>query len=167
MVNKACLFGSPLSSLLELNDMAGAPQITVPTVTIDGYCSARRLCPDFIKIDAEGAEPMILAGARATVGRYRPVLVFEIWTAHWPRYREVVNWLAADYDMTRLSDGALVPAAYLGPTGYQVADILAVPRTVSGTDPRRPAKLWRYRVWRFRLRNWLDWQRRRFHKLIC
>ncbi len=135
------------SSLLQLDGMDGAPQVTVPTVTIDGFCAKRRLRPDFIKIDAEGAEPMILAGARDTVGRYRPVLVFEMWETHWPRYREVVNWLAADYDMTRLSDGAPVPATYIDSACSGVADILAVPRT---------ANLSLYRLWRHRIRDRLN-----------
>lgn len=117
------------SSLLQLDGMDGAPQVTVPTVTIDVFCAERRLHPEFIKIDAEGAEPMILAGARNTIARYRPVLVFEMWETHWQRYREVVNWLAADYHMIRLSDRAPVPAAYINSACFGVADILAVPRT--------------------------------------
>jgi len=33
---------------------------------------------DCIKIDVEGAEPMVLAGGRATLERFRPIVIFEI-----------------------------------------------------------------------------------------
>ncbi len=32
---------------------------------------------DLIKIDVEGAEPMVLAGARASLARFRPKVIFE------------------------------------------------------------------------------------------
>jgi FkbM family methyltransferase len=121
------------SSILELDGMEGAPRIVVQTVTIDGFCARRRVQPDFIKIDAEGAEPMILAGGRTTIARGHRVIVFELREENWPRYREAVDWLAAaDYVMTRLADGAPVPAVYLDSSCSGVADILAVPRERAG-----------------------------------
>lgn len=38
---------------------------------------------DLIKIDAQGAEPQILRGARPVLKRYRPVIAFELWPAGW------------------------------------------------------------------------------------
>lgn len=53
---------------------------TVPTTTIDA-CT-RDILPDtpigLVKIDVEGSEPRVLAGASATFGRWRPPLFIEI-----------------------------------------------------------------------------------------
>ena len=52
--------------------------MTVQTLTLDSYCrnqSIRRL--DLMKIDVEGAEHQVLAGAVNTVERHRPVVIFE------------------------------------------------------------------------------------------
>lgn len=50
---------------------------TVPATTIDTD-AAELSRVDFVKIDAEGAERMILAGARKTIASERPVLMVEI-----------------------------------------------------------------------------------------
>jgi FkbM family methyltransferase len=61
--------------------------------------------PDLIKIDVEGAEKMVLAGARDLLSRDPPVLIVEYWTeadvahakAAFPQYRftqlDQMNWL--------------------------------------------------------------------------
>lgn len=43
---------------------ASAPTIDVKTTTLDAFCEARRLRPDVVKIDVEGAELEVLKGAR-------------------------------------------------------------------------------------------------------
>ncbi len=55
-----------------------ATVIVVPTVTIDGYCRerlGRRI--DFMKLDVEGSEPAVLAGARDTIARDRCPIYME------------------------------------------------------------------------------------------
>ena len=52
--------------------------IVVPAVTLDDLC-AELTHVDFIKIDAQGAEGRILAGARRLLTRDRPVVLFELW----------------------------------------------------------------------------------------
>jgi FkbM family methyltransferase len=49
----------------------------VQAVTLDQFCADRRLHPDVIKIDVEGAEKFVLEGA-GTVLEARPILVFEM-----------------------------------------------------------------------------------------
>jgi FkbM family methyltransferase len=61
------------ASLLHHTYLTGQAQ-EVPTVTLD------ELCPDpvaLIKIDVEGAEADVVAGAAATIARDRPAIIFE------------------------------------------------------------------------------------------
>jgi FkbM family methyltransferase len=51
--------------------------VKVETDTIDAFCAARRLAPQFIKIDTEGAEARVIRGAQATIAAYHPSLVIE------------------------------------------------------------------------------------------
>lgn len=58
--------------------MGQAHVVTCPTLSIDGLVQQEGLDHlDFIKIDTDGHEFDILKGARATLERWRPVLVFE------------------------------------------------------------------------------------------
>jgi FkbM family methyltransferase len=45
---------------------------TVPTVSIDGLCADRSICPGVVKIDVEGGELKVLEGATKTLAEARP-----------------------------------------------------------------------------------------------
>jgi FkbM family methyltransferase len=49
----------------------------VPTVSLDEYTAGRRLLPDVVKLDAEGAEVSILTGMRRLLREVRPIVVLE------------------------------------------------------------------------------------------
>jgi FkbM family methyltransferase len=51
--------------------------VEVPAVTLDRFCVDHGLHPSVIKIDVEGAEPFVLAGA-GTVLETMPLLIFEM-----------------------------------------------------------------------------------------
>ncbi len=56
-------------------------RITVQTCTLDAFLqsySRENLQIDFIKIDAEGAEPIIIEGMLETIRRYHPIIVCEL-----------------------------------------------------------------------------------------
>lgn len=54
----------------ELDGRRPVASVPVRTVTLDGYCRANGIDRiDVLKIDAEGAEPQVLAGARGLIGR--------------------------------------------------------------------------------------------------
>lgn len=48
--------------------------IEVPTTSLDYFCRAEGVTPDFIKVDVEGAELDLLRGARATIASAGPGL---------------------------------------------------------------------------------------------
>ena len=52
-------------------------RLKVETDTIDRFCAAHDVTPNLIKIDVEGAEAQVFAGARATFTRCLPHVVFE------------------------------------------------------------------------------------------
>lgn len=55
---------------------------TINVATLDRVYQVYRFGRlDFLKIDAEGWEPLILDGAKATVSRFRPVILLEV--NHW------------------------------------------------------------------------------------
>ena len=54
--------------------LADAGAIEVRTLRLDDHCAAHGLKPRAIKIDVEGAEMSVLAGARQTLERHRPIV---------------------------------------------------------------------------------------------
>jgi FkbM family methyltransferase len=61
-----------------------ATSVEVETVTIDAFCSRRKIVPKFIKIDIEGYELHALRGAELTLRRYRPTVLVEMHPMNWP-----------------------------------------------------------------------------------
>ena len=59
-------------------------KVPVELVTLDGFCQARALRPDFIKIDVEGFEGEVLRGAAALLEESRPAMVVEVQADHGP-----------------------------------------------------------------------------------
>ncbi len=57
-------------------------EVTIETVSVDEYCRLNRLRPSVIKIDVEGAEFQVLAGAENVIREHKPVIVFEYDWSH-------------------------------------------------------------------------------------
>lgn len=56
-----------------------AESVSVLTASLDDLCSWERIHRlDYLKIDAEGAENLILRGAQNTISRFRPIIQLEI-----------------------------------------------------------------------------------------
>lgn len=70
--------------------------VDVKTRTLDSY---RLDDVTLLKIDVEGHEPQVLAGARDTIARCRPLIVIEDWPGTYaellPGYRLAVSWAEA------------------------------------------------------------------------
>ena len=50
-------------------------EMSVPTVTLDGFCAAHSIRPNVLKIDVEGAEARVLAGGRHMLAEAREVVI--------------------------------------------------------------------------------------------
>jgi FkbM family methyltransferase len=73
------LTGASVSNANSLVGAAGAgAAIRVNTVSVDEYVAQHGLDVGLMKIDIEGAELMVLRGARATLRRCRPALTVEV-----------------------------------------------------------------------------------------
>lgn len=52
--------------------------ITVPSTTLDSYCSEHKLKPSLIKLDTEGTEVKILEAGTTTLAEYKPTILLEL-----------------------------------------------------------------------------------------
>jgi FkbM family methyltransferase len=91
-VGEAVLFsrgGNAQSSLVrsgvEFSDTLKSEEITVATLTLDSYISRHDLVPQYVKIDAEGAEVRILKGARNLLAGNAEIIC-ELHPYAWPEF---------------------------------------------------------------------------------
>jgi FkbM family methyltransferase len=144
--------GAVASSVHRLDDLEGVTkQITVECTTVDAFCSERRIRPQFIKVDVEGGEREVFAGARETIARNAPFMVFEFWETWWRRgISDIFEQLAPDYDLVVLGTGEDAYALYTaeGDSARRAGsvDIGCIPKS----KPARPS------------RGWKDWLLRRW-----
>lgn len=85
-------------------DLVSTPTVKyyrTPVYTVDSWCEAEgveRLA--FMKVDVEGFEPSVVAGARATIDRSRPSMLLEIEDRHLVRYGKGANHFADEIRST-------------------------------------------------------------------
>lgn len=97
-------------------------QVTVPTLTLDTLLESGAP-PTFLKIDVEGAEALVLRGARRVLREAQPVVYIEVGSEH---AAEVGAMLAAsEY---ALFDGATYTTGDARPVRECVFNTLAIPR---------------------------------------
>jgi FkbM family methyltransferase len=71
-------FGSGLSSIVHQENRGERyGRVEVDSTTLDEYCEEHGLSPDWVKIDAEGAEPLIVRGMQGLIGSRRPQVILE------------------------------------------------------------------------------------------
>jgi FkbM family methyltransferase len=61
-----------------VSQSVGATHVQVNSTTLDAVSSSLDLHPDFLKIDVEGSETDVLAGAQKTIRRCRPKMLIEL-----------------------------------------------------------------------------------------
>ncbi|EKQ54512.1 MAG: methyltransferase, FkbM family [Methanobacterium sp. Maddingley MBC34] len=65
-------------AMSHITDIAGENTIKVKTVRIDNLVEMKRIpAPDFMKIDVEGAEFLVLKGSENTIKKYKPKIFLE------------------------------------------------------------------------------------------
>jgi FkbM family methyltransferase len=93
---------------------AGAPPaatVTVPCVTVDGFCEERGIHPTVMKIDTEGFELQVLRGARRTIRSAGAglVLFIELHPTFWQRAGYDRAELQSELDSLGLAPHAVPP----------------------------------------------------------
>lgn len=88
------------------------PNLTViqlPVVSLDEFFSDQKI--DFIKCDAQGAEPRIIKGAEKLIRRCKPTMIYE-WEGSVTdeESTQIYTFLVdVGYDLFRISNSALIP----------------------------------------------------------
>jgi FkbM family methyltransferase len=67
-------------------DSPAGVRVRVPVVTLDEYCAAHRLRPDWILVDAEGADLYVLQGAAGLLRDTAAQVVVEMHASLWDAY---------------------------------------------------------------------------------
>lgn len=119
--------GAVASSLLELSGMEDqTTPVEVRTITLDALCAREGYRPDLIKIDVEGFEAFVFAGARGLIRELRPVIVFEMWGGYYEKMLPTITWLSETHKLVRIGDGFDVSVC-ADTVGGNVEDILCIP----------------------------------------
>lgn len=85
----------------------------VSCTTLDIFCGQHSLIPNLIKIDVEGHEPHVIAGAKTIIEKYRPAIIFEFWESWWDSgIKGVFDYLSRYYDLRVLQTGEEAFALY-------------------------------------------------------
>lgn len=117
------------SSLMRLDGMDGkTEEIEVEVTTVDAFVGESGLSPRIIKVDVEGFEPEVLAGAQRTIAETRPILILELCESHWPRYRGPLAALSEHYDILRASDRRSAFEMYDGKDSEGMDNLICLPR---------------------------------------
>lgn len=89
------------------------PKLQVPAISLDKYF-APGSCVDFVKLDIEGAEGLVLEGMRRILREAKPVLVIEFHYAKktWPKRKELYEAGYTLYDMHKQKIASDSPKVY-------------------------------------------------------
>ncbi len=102
--------GTAFASFHEHSYGNGDSKISVPVKKLDDYVIANKIEKiDFIKIDVEGAEYLVLKGAKNVLKNYSPVIMMELYDGHTKYFsyspEEVINYIKdLDYHLYEIND---------------------------------------------------------------
>lgn len=91
--------------------------IPVRTITLDEFCRRQNLEPDLIKIDVEGAEPLVLQGARSLLKECRCKFIVAIhpsWLPHGQSEADIFRLFSAQGYRLAAAQSVKYEATYFG-----------------------------------------------------
>ena len=122
---------SPLGSLIERKKKLTDRFVEARRrqISLDRFCAESSVAPDVIKVDTEGAELLVVKGARETLIRHRPMIFLSVHPSHLEAMGqstgELEDLLAElDYEVRSTEDS---PVSGLGSGEY-----ICVPRSTAG-----------------------------------
>lgn len=89
--------------------LATGEQIAVRSISLDEFIAANNPVPQLLKIDVEGGELAVIAGAEGLIAKGRPVLICEVhhvaavrWLEQWfPRHGYRLEWMIPPEEFPR------------------------------------------------------------------
>jgi len=116
------------------------PAESIPIVTLNDFCSENKIRKvDLIKIDTDGHELLVLAGAASTIEKFRPLVIFEVGLYVLEERGEVfeqffLNFSSFKYDLINSKDGKKITREnyHKQIPLRSTTDIIAVPRKRAG-----------------------------------
>ncbi len=108
---------------------------SIPAITIDEFCFKNEIHRlDLIKIDTDGHELQVLTGARGTIEKYLPYVIFEaglyVMEEHEIKFEQYLNYfLSLDYILCNSKNGKKITLEnfYMQVPKRYTIDIIAVP----------------------------------------
>jgi len=127
-------FGSGLSSIVRPHRQGVRySEVEVASTTLDEYCETRGVFPEWIKVDAEGAEPMIVRGMRRLIENRHPQAILEFHSDGLTDEEKGVAWSAVterassvEFLQSRLTNHAYLeklPGGYVPDCGFFVVHV--------------------------------------------
>jgi FkbM family methyltransferase len=101
-------------------------EVQVPGHTLDSLLAQRDLAPDLIKIDVEGHERAVLAGATRTLAEHRPTVIIEVTPETFPDVD--ATFAAAGYDGRLAGPHGLVALDRQAITATGYSNLVYAPR---------------------------------------
>jgi FkbM family methyltransferase len=93
-VLRSRMWGNGRSTIIERADSQAKLERIVGTTTVDRFCEDNDFHPDGLKIDVEGAEGLVLAGAMKTIKKCHPWILLEFHCGLFPEEMKA-HWLLA------------------------------------------------------------------------
>lgn len=84
--------GGTIGTLVPNELVAGFAASTIETTTVDGYCHDHGIRVDGMKVDVEGAEALVLDGAREVIARDAPWVFLEFHGVFMPEGERRATW---------------------------------------------------------------------------
>jgi hypothetical protein len=85
------------SSLRPISEASGR-SFVIPSTSIDAYVAKRKVSPNLMKIDVEGAEVLVLRGASNLLREKHPALIVEVDSLNQPRFGFTADTLVRELE---------------------------------------------------------------------